>query len=172
MTTTPRERFILGIVVAGLALGAAAALPAWSQDAAKPAAGSRAASADDDRKRLEGRWERTLTDADTDNAPGAAKAVKEVAGNRETVTYLDAKGEPVYATTADFTLELSGRVKLYTYSNLKVTKGKDARGGNAPTGAVSYIYRVDGDLYHEAHGLLVDSPEGSKPVVVMWKRAK
>ena len=31
--------------------------------------------------------------------------------------------------------------------------------------ARSYIYRVDGDLYYEAHGLITTSPEGSKTVV-------
>jgi hypothetical protein len=127
------------------------------------------AASKDDREQLQGRWERSLKeDAD---AHGAAKAIKEIAGDRETVNYVNDKGEVVYATRADFKLETAGRVKLYTFSNLKVTKGTE-QGGDARKSAVSYIYRVEGDLYHEAHGLLIDSPAGSTPNVVTWKRAK
>lgn len=124
-----------------------------------------------DLKALQGRWERTLAGDELDGHKGAAKAIKEIAGNKESVSYLNDAGEAVYASTADFKLETAGRVKLYTFSNFKVTKGK-SQGGDPPKGAVSYIYRVEGDLYHEAHGLLIDSPAGSKPIVVTWKRIK
>ena len=127
-------------------------------------------SAKDDHKALQGKWERPLTSGDPD-AHGASRAVKEISGNRERVTYFSDADEPVYVTTADFCVEERAPVKLYTYRNFAVEKGKSA-GGDAPKGAVSYIYRVEGDLYHEAHGLLIDSPPGSKPVVVTWKRAK
>ena len=130
-----------------------------------------AAHENDDLKALQGRWERDLVGSELDAHKGAAKAVKEIKGNQEAVTYVNDAGEAVYATTAEFKLEHSGRVTLYTYWNLQVTKGKQ-EGGGPPTVPVSYIYRVDGDLYHEAHGLLIDSPKGAKPVVITWKRAK
>ena len=163
-------RFTLGFA---LMLAMIATLPVRSQDSGNKgpgaATGGGPTTPEQDLKALQGRWERAL--AGDDDARGAAKAVKEIAGNRETVSYLNDAGEAVYATTAEFALETAGRVKLYTYSNLKVTKGKE-EGGEAPKGAVSYIYRVGGDVYHEAHGLLVDSPAGSKPTVVTWKRVK
>ena len=126
--------------------------------------------AEPDPKLLQGRWERPLTKEE--DGRGGAKAVKEIAGNRETVSYLDDTGEPVYVTTADFKVEQSGRVTLYTYTNFKVVKGKEKDLGAAPKGPVSYIYRVEGDLYYEAHGLLVESPKDSRPTVVVWKRKK
>lgn len=130
-------------------------------------------STDQDLKSLQGRWERAIApdDAGENKHGGAAKAVKEIKGNAETVRYVNDAGDVVYATSADLKLEQSGRAKLYTFSNFKVTQGKWA-GGDPPKGAVSYIYRVDGDVYHEAHGLLVDSPAGAKPAVVTWKRMK
>jgi hypothetical protein len=150
------------------------AVPARSQDA--PAAGAPASSAKgtttpaQDLKALQGRWERPLLG--DDDAHGAARVVKEVKGNRETVTYYDDAGKAVRATTADFKLEASGRVKLYTFSNLKVTQGEDTGDDGAAGRSLSYLYRVEGDLYFEAHGLLTDSPAGSTPSVVRWERAK
>jgi hypothetical protein len=166
---THSARFTLAFAIV---LAMLAALPVRSQqEPASPAGNVRKASTiERDLEAFQGRWERSLA-GDDDQREGAAKATKEIAGNRESVTYVNDAGEPVYATAADFALTLVGRVKLYTYENLKVTKGK-SKGGDPPTGAVSYIYRVDGDQYHEAHGLLVDSPPGSKPVVVTWKRVK
>src|SRR5687768_9243534 len=123
-----------------------------------------APSTDQDLKGLQGRWERAIAaDDDGTTHGGAAKALKEIKGDRETVKYMNEAGDVVYATTADFKLESAGRVKLYTFSNFKVTQGKSA-GGDEPKGLVSYIYRVEGDVYHEAHGLLTDSPAGAKPM--------
>jgi hypothetical protein len=125
---------------------------------------------DDDVKTLQGRWQRKLVPKDVD-AHGGSRAVKAISGDRETVTYFDESGQSVYATTADFKLEQAGPVKIYTYSNLKVTQAKEG-GTEAPQGNVSYIYRVEGDQYYEAHGLLTTSPAGSKPRVVEWQRLK
>jgi hypothetical protein len=147
------------------------AVPAHSQDAAAAGSDAKGASIEQDHKALQGRWERKLLGADDNARQGEARAVKEVKGNRETVTYYDDAGRAVRATTADFKLEQSGRVRLYTFSNLKVTLGAD-QGDDATTKPLSYIYRVDGDVYHEAHGLLVDSPAGSKPGVARWVRSK
>ena len=149
------------------------ALPVRSQDAGStaPGAAAKAPSVEQDLEALQGRWERKLVGEDRDARHGAAKAVKEVKGNVETVTYFDDAGKPVHATTADFKLELSGRVKLYTFSNLKVTVGED-KGGDGSGKPLSYIYRVEGDRYYEGHGMLVDSPAGSTPSVFFWNRAK
>jgi hypothetical protein len=125
---------------------------------------------DDEVKSLQGRWQRKLAPKDVD-AHGGSRAVKAISGNRETVTYFDESGRAVYATTADFNLEESGPVKIYTYSNFKITQAKDG-GTQAPAGNVSYIYKLEGDQYYEAHGLLTTSPAGSKPRVVEWRRLK
>jgi hypothetical protein len=148
----PSRTFIIAIVLSIAALSVAAV-----------------AISKDDSSQLQGRWERSITG--DSNVRGAAKAVKEIVGDKETVTYLNSGGDAVYATTASFKLENTGRVKLYTFSNFKVTKGAE-QGADKPKSAVSYIYRIEGDAYHEAHGLLTDSPSGSKPGIVTWKRAK
>ena len=84
--------------------------------------GFAAAVPKDDRPLLQGRWERKIEGESTPR--GAAKAVKEIAGERETVTYMDGTGQAIYATSADFKIETAGRVKLYTFSNFKVTKAR------------------------------------------------
>ena len=126
-------------------------------------------SADQDHKSLQGRWERPMA-GDVDGTQGASRVVKEVRGDHETVTYYDDAGKPVHATTADFKLQRAGRVKLYTFTNLKVTLGRD-RGG-PPRRPLTYIYRLDGDVYYEGHGLLADAPPDSTPGVVRWERVK
>ena len=145
------------------------AVPARSQDDAA-AGGGGTSSPSQDLKALQGRWERPLT-GDDDAHEGAARVVKEIKGNRETVTYFDDAGKPVHVTTADFKLQAAGPVNVYTFSNLKVTQGQD-KGANPSDQPLSYIYRVDGDLYYEAHGLLTNSPAGSTPSVVRWERTK
>lgn len=147
------------------------AAPVRSQEDGAAAA-AKGTTVEQDLQALQGRWERPLSGADGDeDAHGAARAVKEIKGNGETVTYYDDAGKAVHATAADFELEASGRVKLYTFSNLKVTQGKE-KGAGGSDRPLSYIYRVEGDLYHEAHGLLINSPAGSNPSVVRWERAK
>ncbi len=154
------------LLLAAVAVLAVTLLLAASARSADEPAGS----GPDDMKALQGRWERKLVAKNVDSHCGA-RAVKEISGNRETVTYLNDAGEPVYATTADFKLRTEGPVTIYTYSNLKVTQGKGA-GTEPPKGNVSYIYRVEGDQYYEAHGLLTISPAGAKPRIVEWRRVK
>ena len=167
MTRSPVRR---ATVLVGLVLGATCwiALPARSQEDAPP---GKARSVEQDLEALQGRWERKLLGGDQSARKGEARAVKEIKGNKETVTYYDDAGKPVRATTADFKLEQSGRVRLYTFSNLKVTVGED-QGDAGSKKPLSYIYRVEGDAYHEGHGFLVDSPAGSRPSVARWERAK
>ena len=167
MTRSPVRR---ATVAVGLVLVAACwtALPARSQD---EASAPKSRSLEQDLEALQGRWERKLLGEDQSARKGEARAVKEIKGNKETVTYYDDAAKAVRATAADFKLEQSGRVRLYTFSNLKVTLGED-KGDSGSKQPLSYIYRVEGDAYHEGHGFLVDSPAGSKPSVARWDRAK
>jgi hypothetical protein len=153
----PKRLIIPFALIVGLALLSLAA----TQDPA---------SAKGDHKALQGKWERPLTSGDPESH-GGSRAVKEVSGSREKVTYFNDAGEAVYVTTADFKVEGRPPVRLYVYSNFKIEKGKP-KGSEPPEEPVAYIYRVDGDLYHEGHGLLDTSPPGSNPVVVTWKRVK
>jgi hypothetical protein len=156
-----RSLFVTASLIGVIALLLAPAARSESKDAS---------SNQNDTQALQGRWERKLPAKDV-NAHGGARAVKEISGSRETVSYFNEAGQTVYATTADFTLQQAGPVKLYTYSNFKVTQSKETS-SETPPEKVSYIYRVEGDVYYEAHGLLTTSPAGAKPRIVAWKRMK
>jgi hypothetical protein len=164
------RRILVALSLTVVGAGCAAAGGGTRSDgAAAAAATGRVTTTDEDLKSLQGRWERPMAD-DVDGTRGASRVVKEVRGDHETVTYYDDAGKPVHATTADFKLQRAGRVKLYTFSNLKVTLGRD-RGG-PPRRPLTYIYRLDGDVYYEGHGLLADAPEDATPNVVRWERVK
>src|SRR5687768_12150649 len=99
----------LAVVVVALATGCSTAPASRSQD---DTSATPATSLEQDLDQLQGRWERKLPGEDLNARRGAARAVKEIKGNRETVTYYDDAGKPVRITTADFKLERSGRVRL------------------------------------------------------------
>ena len=83
---------------------------------------------------------------------------KIVTENSEVVSYTDEEGKVLRKHKADFKLELSGRVRLFTYFNLRVEEGK----GEVQTGESSYIYRVDADTFTEVHGMLVGDKTSAK----------
>jgi hypothetical protein len=167
MTRSPIYSVVVAVALV-IAAACRVAAPARSQEEPPP---TKSRTVVQDLESLQGRWERKLPGGDDSARKGEARAVKEIKGNKETVTYYDDAGKAVRATTADFELEQSGRVRLYTFSNLKVTLGDD-KGDTGLNKPLSYIYRVEGDTYHEGHGLLTDSPAGSKPSVARWDRAK
>src|SRR5688500_13898099 len=99
------QRFTVGAIVM-LACAAWLVIPARSH--ADRARAAKPTSVEDDLQALQGKWEHKVPgDKEAGAVPQAARAVKEVKGNRETVTYYDDAGKAVRATTADFKLEVS-----------------------------------------------------------------
>lgn len=166
MSAVPTRRVWSTVVAICLALGLVPALAlAKSANAAAPKDG--APGKDDGVAALQGRWERGKYAGMP--APDAARAVKEIKGNRETVTYYDAGGKVLAVTEAEFKVQAFGPVRVYTFEDLRFVEGP--RKGKSERKAVSYAYRLDGDSLHEAHGLLANSPAGAVPSVVTWTRA-
>jgi len=123
---------------------------------------SEAAILKDDLRNLQGRWELVLK-----SRGRSVRSIQSIEGNKSTVTRYDEKGAVLEAHTAEFTLSISGRARIFSYFNYVFTAGPD-KGRRGPERA--YIYRVDGDWFFEARGLLVDQGEGVR--LNRWKRVK
>jgi len=116
----------------------------------------------DDLRNLQGRWELTLKFRGR-----TVRSVQSIEGNKSTVTRYDEKGAVLEAHTAGFTLSISGRTRIFTYFNCEVTAGPN-KGRRVPQRA--FVYRVDGDSFFEARGLLVD--QGESVALNRWKKVK
>jgi hypothetical protein len=116
----------------------------------------------DDLRNLQGRWELVLKFQGR-----TIRSVQSIEGNKSTVTRYDEKGAVLEAHSADFTLSISGRTRIFTYFNYEVTAGPN-KGRRGPQRA--FVYRVDGDSFFEARGLLVD--QGEPVALSRWKRVK
>ena len=113
--------------------------------------------------KVQGKWGRQMKTAN-----GVVQIVKQHMGHKTTVTYLDAKGNVLAEKESEFRLELTGRVRIFTFFNNVVTAGPQK--GQADKKPKSYIYRIEGDTFIEVNGLLVD--DKGEPNVHIWKRIK
>jgi hypothetical protein len=115
-----------------------------------------------DLKRLQGKWE-LLHGSDGSGGP-AIYSVKEIAGNRETLRRYDGKtGKKIHEHAVDFTLSVSGEVRVFTFYGV---------GGDPKQGA-SFIYKVDEKHFYDVSGLLQGDAYRNyqdTPGVWRWKR--
>jgi uncharacterized protein (TIGR03067 family) len=116
---------------------------------------------------MQGKWEQASS---SDPMPPGVKRVKEVKGDQETVTVTDAEGKVVTAARATIKLSESGGVRVLTFSEREVIEGLGK--GRKQAGSSAYIYRLDGDEWHEAGGLLTNEKFAQDvPYLTKWKRA-
>ena len=141
-------------LAASILILVAAIAPAVAQD-----------TKDDELDAVQGKWVRTL---EGEEAVNAERAVKEIKGNKETITYYRKDGELFSQWTVDFKLEKTAKVRLFTWQNLVGTNGQGK--GRLVKGPVSYIYRVTDDTFVEIQGLLIG--QSTKPAMRVWKRVK
>jgi hypothetical protein len=128
------------------------------------AAASLADDKADEIKRLQGRFERTFT-----NAAGTMfRTVQDIVGDQSTVTAYDDVRNVVAAHTATIKVEKRGSVRVLSFFNLVVTAG--AEKGHTEPGTSSYIYRFDGSVFSEAWGLL--EGDDSPPRILYWRKLK
>jgi len=106
-----------------------------------------------DAEALEGRWER-LTTTDTSVLGKAKRAVKEIKGEKETVTWYGEKDEVIRSHRVAYKLSESGKVHVFTWSEMEVLDKAGKWQKAAATG--SYIYRVEKDMLYEGSGFLQD----------------
>jgi hypothetical protein len=109
-----------------------------------------------DAEAFQGRWERVRT-ADTSNALGRAKrVVKEIKGDRETVTWYGDEDQVIRSHRVTFKLSEFGKARVLTYSDMEVLDRTRKWTKIKATG--SYIYRIEKDQFYEATGFLQDRP--------------
>jgi len=115
-------------------------------------------------KKVEGRFERFFQ-----NAAGTTfRVLKEVVGDQSTVTTFDDVGNLVESHSSTIKVEKRGPVRVLLFFNLTVTAGPNK--GHVELGTSSYIYRMEGDVFSEAWGLL--DGDDSPPRMFQWRRMK
>ena len=121
---------------------------------------------EEDLKALQGTWERTQV-LPGQPGPQSGRVVKEVKGNRETVTSYDGSGAETYAHTVEFRLQREGNVRVFTFFNREVIAGP-AKGQKVAEPA-SYLYRLRGDTFEEVWGFL-PGQERRELLAAKWRR--
>jgi uncharacterized protein (TIGR03067 family) len=133
---------------------------------AKPSAPAADAALEADLLQVQGKWEREMP---ANSGIPYRRALKDVKGSEEVLTYYRADGSVWRAHRAQFRLSRSGDVKIFTFSNVQITDG-DGKGTRFP-GPSSYIYVATDRQFKEVAGFL-PGQESQAPSVLVWKRAK
>jgi hypothetical protein len=107
-----------------------------------------------DGQALQGKWERVMT-TDTTLLGKAKRAVKEIDGDKETVTWYGDKDQVIRSHRVTFKLAESGNVRTFTYSDMEILEGPGK--GTKVDVSGSYVYRIAGDEFCEASGFLQNS---------------
>lgn len=123
----------------------------------------RAAEPDELLKAVQGKWVRFQ------NAPGGkVTLIKEHRDQKTILTAYDERKRVLYSHTSEFTVEQSGRVKVFTFRNRTVTAGPDK--GQQQKEPMSYVYRVVDGKFLEVRGVLDDDP--NPPAMILWEPYK
>ena len=155
-TRSCRCMSLMGVVAAAALVGGCAGLNS----------GESAGGVGSDKSALQGRWEQLPDDPGASATP-RQRVVKEVTGNRETVTTYAADGKIIQSRSTSFALSRNGPVRVFTIGS----GGSDSGGAAAPKALRTYVYRVRGDEFDEVWGLLPGQEE-REVVVKRWKRAR
>ena len=166
--TSTAAAVVLGVTCAAAARVAAAPERAdpGADATAKPSAPAADAALEADLLQVQGKWEREVPLAGN---PPYRRAVKDIKGSEEVLTYYRADGSVWRAHRAQFKLSRSGDVKVFTFSNVQITDG-DGKGSRFP-GPSSYIYVATDRQFKEVAGFL-PGQESQAPSVLVWRRAK
>jgi uncharacterized protein (TIGR03067 family) len=119
-------------------------------------------SPEEDLQVVQGVWERKVP---PEAYGDFRRAVKDVHGSQETVTYYDDGGAVVRTHQVDFKLERRGEVKIFTYFNWEAVAGPQ-KGLKVPA-PTSYIYRADDIAFVEVWGFL-RGQEQRAPRLMIW----
>jgi len=133
--------------------------PAWSAEKGKTKENPTHETDDDlkaDLKKLQGKWE-YITGS-------GGRRVKEIKGNKETMTVYDFDDSVKRQWTIVFNLEKAGPVKLFTYAGSEESLKDNDR-------CTSFIYHVDEDVFYDVPGLLHGRRSYSDhPAMYEWYR--
>jgi hypothetical protein len=154
--------FIMTGAVALMAWGLAAGVaPARGADDAADKAPSA-----DDLAQVQGLWERRAVPA---SEQGVVRATKDIRGSREVITYYGEGDKVLRRHLVDVKLSRAGDAHVFTWSNMEVTEGEGK--GEKSTESGSYLYRVKGEQFREASGLLPGDGD-EEPRMLVWTRSK
>jgi hypothetical protein len=138
--------------------------PATSAPAKDPKATDEAIKKD--LEALQGRWERVMT-TDTSLLGKAKRAVREVKGDQETVTWYGDKDQVIRSHRVTFHLSESGKVRVFTWTDMEVLEGLGK--GLKPPLTGSDVYRLNSGVLYEASGFV----DGAGYVeFAKWKKAE
>ncbi len=112
---------------------------------------------------LQGKWSRQVK-----TPTGVATIIKEHLGDKTILTAYDDQGKVMYAHESKFACETSGRVKIFTILQRRITVGPGA--GQVTTEKNPFVYRIVDDQFIEVRGVLEEDP--NPPGMVVWKRVK
>jgi hypothetical protein len=112
---------------------------------------------------VQGQWVRRQS-----TPQGVVTLMKEHKGNTTTMRATDAAGKELYAHGSEFTVEQSGKVRVFTFFNRTIMAGPDK--GQIAKEPVSFVYRVHNDQFIEVHGVLED--DMNPPRMLVWERMK
>jgi hypothetical protein len=114
-------------------------------------------------KEVEGKWRRT------ERTPrGLVTLVKEHAAGKTTLSTFDDQGRPLYAHASTYSVERAGKLRVFTVTHRMTTAGPNA--GEIAKEPIAFVYRVAGDRFIEAYGLL--EADSSPPMVIVWERVR
>ena len=103
------------------------------------------------------------------NTPsGRVTFVKTHRGNDTLLTAYDKDKNVLYAHASTFNIESSGKFRILTFSNRRITAGPNA--GAADRKPVSFVYRIVDDRFIEVYGLI--DGDDSQPNMLIWERSK
>jgi hypothetical protein len=120
-----------------------------------------------DAQALQGQWQRVST-TDKSVLGKAKRAVKEIKGDKETVTWYDEKDMIIRSHRVTFKLSESGRVRVFTWSDLEFLDQTGKWQKAAVRG--SYVYRIEKGVLCESSGFLQDQQPFFE--FVHWKKAE
>lgn len=131
----------------------------------KPAAdrSEKVADTTDAQADVEGTWERVQ-----ETNQGRYRVVKSHVDGKTEFSVYDSQDQLVHRKTSRYEIDTTGDVRIFTYFDNKIVSGRGT--GQFDARENSYVYRIDGDMFFEMHGLLISNPG---PVqILIWKRVK
>ena len=164
--TSTAAAVVLGLACAAPVAAAPDRALAGADTPGKSSAPAADAALAADLLQVQGKWER---DAGANSGLPYRRAIKDIKGSEEVLTYYRADGTVWRAHRAQFKLSRSGDVKVFTFSNVQITDG-DGKGTRFP-GPSSYIYVATDRQFKEVAGFL-PGQESQAPSMLVWKRAK
>ena len=120
-----------------------------------------------DLERMQGKWETTTLDGKP--LPNGERGVKEIRGDKETVTRYGPKGEALESHRVTVTLGRAGPVRTFTFTDWEYLEGPDK--GKKLNVVGNYVYVITKDAFYEVLNVRhADRP--GPPAIDVWKRVR